>query len=172
MLAFSLRSQGFLPCSVTCVHPVQITGSTIKVALRLLSPRRSPAPVSTLAAATAATVRTAIRPTVRTMSSSVPAPTEKRSLQSLPISSHAPIYHLPPDPLFPTPASLLRLAEYDAPPDFGQDGPVALKEGDPVPPSMLRRSRQIRRGGCFTYVSPRAQFLSRPRSRGALLTLP
>lgn len=77
-----------------------------------------------------------------------------RSLLALPISAHAPIYHLPPDPLFPTPASLLHLAEYDAPPEFGQDGPVALKEGDPVPPSMLRRSRQIRRGGCFTYVSP------------------
>ncbi|GAA5860929.1 hypothetical protein JCM3774_003191 [Rhodotorula dairenensis] len=92
-----------------------------------------------------------------TATSSRPPPPSsgpKHSLLALPISSHAPIYHLPPDPLFPTPASLLHLAEYDAPPDFGQDGPVALKEGDPVPPSMLRRSRQIRRGGCFTYVSP------------------
>ncbi|GAA5991094.1 hypothetical protein JCM10908_006535 [Rhodotorula pacifica] len=90
------------------------------------------------------------------MTTDAPSPSslKRSSLLSLPVSSHAPIYHLPPDPLFPTPASLLHLAEYDAPPELGQDGPVALKEGDPVPPSMLRRSRQIRRGGCFTFVSP------------------
>ncbi|BGP17618.1 hypothetical protein JCM10213_001269 [Rhodosporidiobolus nylandii] len=77
-----------------------------------------------------------------------------RSLLSLPVSPAAPIYHLPPDPLFPTPASLFALSSFDAPADFAQSGPVALREGDPVPPSMLRRSRQIRGGGCFTYTSP------------------
>ncbi|GAA6011775.1 hypothetical protein JCM10207_004240 [Rhodosporidiobolus poonsookiae] len=82
------------------------------------------------------------------------APASRHSLLSLPISPAAPIYHLTPDPLFPTPASLLALASYDAPPDLGQSGPVALREGDPVPPSMLRRSRQIRGGGAFTYTSP------------------
>lgn len=78
----------------------------------------------------------------------------KLSLLSLPISPLAPTYHLRPDPLFPTPKSLLALSSYDAPPDLGAKGPVALEEGDPVPPSMLRRSRQIRGGGAFTYTSP------------------
>ncbi|GAA5911580.1 hypothetical protein JCM5296_005254 [Sporobolomyces johnsonii] len=82
------------------------------------------------------------------------APSSKQTLLSLPVSPVAPIYHLPPDPLFPTPASLLALSSYDPPDDLAQAGPVALKEGDPVPPSMLRRSRQIRQGGCFTYTSP------------------
>ncbi|GAA6028772.1 hypothetical protein JCM8097_007387 [Rhodosporidiobolus ruineniae] len=77
-----------------------------------------------------------------------------RTLLSLPISPAAPPCHLPPDPLFPTPASLFALSSYDAPEDLGQSGPVALREGDPVPPSMLRRSRQIRQGGAFTYTSP------------------
>lgn len=76
------------------------------------------------------------------------------TLLSLPISPRAPIYHLPPDPLFPSTKSLLDLGKYDAPEDLGQNGPVALKAGDPLPPSMLRRSRQIRSGGCFTYTSP------------------
>ncbi|GEM08827.1 UPF0061 family protein [Rhodotorula toruloides] len=76
------------------------------------------------------------------------------TLLSLPISPRAPIYHLPPDPLFPSAKSLLDLAKYDAPDDLGQNGPIALKPGEPVPPSMLRRSRQIRSGGCFTYTSP------------------
>ncbi|GAA5920266.1 hypothetical protein JCM1841_003007 [Sporobolomyces salmonicolor] len=83
-----------------------------------------------------------------------PSSNAKQTLLSLPISPVAPIYHLPPDPLFPTPASLLALSSYDPPDDLAQAGPVALKEGDPVPPSMLRRSRQIRQGGCFTYTSP------------------
>ncbi|BGP41236.1 hypothetical protein JCM10450v2_005276 [Rhodotorula kratochvilovae] len=78
----------------------------------------------------------------------------KSTLLSLPISPSAPIFHLRPDPLLPTPASLLALASYDAPADLGANGPVALREGDPVPPSMLRRSRQIRDGGAFTYTSP------------------
>ncbi|GJN90035.1 hypothetical protein Rhopal_003032-T1 [Rhodotorula paludigena] len=76
------------------------------------------------------------------------------SLLDLPISPSAPIYHLRPDPLFPTPSSLLRLGSYEAPDDLGEKGPVAIREGDPVPPSMLRRSRQIREGGAFTYTSP------------------
>ncbi|GAA5912555.1 hypothetical protein JCM8208_001990 [Rhodotorula glutinis] len=82
------------------------------------------------------------------------AASTKQSLLSLPISPLAPTYHLRPDPLFPSPKSLLALSSYDAPPDLGAKGPVALKEGDPVPPSMLRRSRQIRGGGAFTYTSP------------------
>ncbi|KAM0786493.1 hypothetical protein ACM66B_001951 [Microbotryomycetes sp. NB124-2] len=76
------------------------------------------------------------------------------ALHELPVSPNAPIFHLPPDPLFPEPKSLLDLSSYKLPPDFGAKGPVALKEGDPVPPSMLRRSRAIRNGACFTYVSP------------------
>ncbi|GAA5999623.1 Fmp40p [Rhodotorula paludigena] len=76
------------------------------------------------------------------------------SLLDLPISPSAPIYHLRPDPLFPTPSSLLRLGSYEAPDDLGEKGPVAIREGDPVPPSMLRRSRQIREGGAFTFTSP------------------
>ncbi|GAA5982509.1 hypothetical protein JCM11641_006139 [Rhodosporidiobolus odoratus] len=78
----------------------------------------------------------------------------RSSILSLPISPVTPIYHLTPDPLFPASASLLQLSAYDAPESFGQTGPVALKAGDPVPPSMLRRSRQIKGGGCFTYTSP------------------
>lgn len=78
----------------------------------------------------------------------------KKPIHQLPISPHAPIYHLTPDPLFPTPASLFALSSYKPPEGLGSNGPVALREGDPVPPSMLRRSRQIRGGGAFTYVSP------------------
>ncbi|GAA6055855.1 hypothetical protein JCM3770_001522 [Rhodotorula araucariae] len=81
------------------------------------------------------------------------APT-KLSLLSLPVSPAAPIYHLRPDPLFPSPASLLALSSYEAPADLGANGPVTLRAGDPAPPSMLRRSRQIRDGGAFTYTSP------------------
>ncbi|GAA5889466.1 hypothetical protein JCM6882_007038 [Rhodosporidiobolus microsporus] len=88
------------------------------------------------------------------MASATTASTARRSLLGLPISPVAPPYHLPPDSLFPTTKSLFGLSSYDAPEDLGQSGPVALKEGDPVPPSMLRRSRQIRGGGCFTYTSP------------------
>ncbi|KAK4046474.1 hypothetical protein OIO90_006558 [Microbotryomycetes sp. JL221] len=79
---------------------------------------------------------------------------DRGQLHELPVSPHAPIYHLPPDPLFPQPSSILALSSYKLPPDFGKDGPVALKEGDAVPPSMLRRSRAVRQGGCFTYVTP------------------
>ncbi|GAA5825179.1 hypothetical protein JCM11251_006131 [Rhodosporidiobolus azoricus] len=88
------------------------------------------------------------------MASASTAPSTPRSLLGLPISPAAPPYHLTPDPLFPTPQSLFALSSYDAPEGFGQNGPVALKEGDAIPPSMLRRSRQIRGGGCFTYTSP------------------
>ncbi|KAK4049153.1 hypothetical protein OIV83_004327 [Microbotryomycetes sp. JL201] len=80
--------------------------------------------------------------------------TVRVGLHELPVSQHAPIYHLPADPLFPEPKSLLDLSSYKLPPDFGAKGPVALNEGDPVPPSMLRRSRAVRNGACFTYVSP------------------
>lgn len=80
-------------------------------------------------------------------------PTNKSSaaLHQLPPSPHAPIYHLTPDPLFPTVDSLLALSDYKAPPP---DTSTTLKEGDPMPPSMLRRSRAIRGGGAFTYTSP------------------
>jgi hypothetical protein len=90
----------------------------------------------------------ALRPTLlRQM-----APT-KTSILSLPISPAAPIYHLHPDPLFPTISSFLALSTYVPPADLGS-GPVALKEGDTIPPSMLRRSRQVREGGAFSYTSP------------------
>ncbi|GAA6059981.1 hypothetical protein JCM10212_001330 [Sporobolomyces blumeae] len=79
---------------------------------------------------------------------------KKQTLLSLPVSPLAPIYHLPPDPLFPTPESLFQLASYEPPDDLAEKGPVALKLGDPVPPSMLRRSRQVRMGGTLTYTSP------------------
>ncbi|GAA5895744.1 Fmp40p [Sporobolomyces salmoneus] len=95
------------------------------------------------------------------MSTSTTSPTPpsstkpgKSTLLSLPISPSAPIYHLPPDPLFPTPDSLFQLSSYDPPQDLGESGPVALKVGDPVPPSMLRKSRQVQMGGTFTYTSP------------------
>lgn len=78
----------------------------------------------------------------------------KKPISKLPISPHAPIYHLTPDPLFPDPASLFSLSSYKPPEGLGQNGPVALRSGDPVPPSMLRRSRAIRGGGAFTFVSP------------------
>ncbi|KAL8293526.1 hypothetical protein RQP46_000227 [Phenoliferia psychrophenolica] len=78
----------------------------------------------------------------------------KTSILQLPISRSAPIYHLPSDPLFPSPASLLQLSSYVPPESVSAPGPVALKEGDPVPPSMLRRSRMTRGGGVFCYVSP------------------
>lgn len=87
--------------------------------------------------------------------SSTGRPTAARhSLLNLPISSAAPIYHLHADCLFPTPASLLALSSYEPPVDLASAGPVALKEGDPIPPSMLRRSRQVRGGATFTYTSP------------------
>ncbi|GAA5864887.1 hypothetical protein JCM8547_009261 [Rhodosporidiobolus lusitaniae] len=76
------------------------------------------------------------------------------SLLSLPLSPLAPPYHLRPDPLFPSPKSLFDLSSFEAPDDLGKDGPIPLKSGDPMPPSMLRRSRQIRGGGAFTYTSP------------------
>lgn len=79
---------------------------------------------------------------------------QTQQIHKLPISPHAPIYHLKPDPLFPTPASLFALSSYKPPAGLASNGPVALKEGDPVPPSMLRRSRGIRDGGAFTYTSP------------------
>lgn len=82
------------------------------------------------------------------------APAGRTSIYKLPISSSCPIYHLTPDPLFPTPASLLELAEYTPPAHLDGPGPPQLREGDPVPPSMLRRSRQIRGGGAFTFTSP------------------
>jgi len=86
---------------------------------------------------------------------------KKSTLLSLPISPLAPIYHLPPDPLFPTPTALFDLSSYEPPEDLAENGPVALKIGDPVPPSMLRRSRQVRMGGTFTYTSPRkSMFIS------------
>ncbi|GAA5948809.1 hypothetical protein JCM3765_003908 [Sporobolomyces pararoseus] len=89
-----------------------------------------------------------------TSSPSTVSSKHKHSLISLPISPLAPIYHLPPDPLFPTPDSLFQLSSYEPPEDLAENGPVALKVGDPVPPSMLRRSRQVRMGGTFTYTSP------------------
>lgn len=79
---------------------------------------------------------------------------KKQPLHQLPVSPHAPIYHLTPDPLFPSPASLFALSSYKPPAGLASNGPVALKEGDPVPPSMLRRSRMIRGGGAFTFTSP------------------
>lgn len=79
---------------------------------------------------------------------------QKQPIHKLPISQHAPIYHLKPDPLFPDPASLFALSSYKPPAGLASNGHVALKEGDPVPPSMLRRSRGIRDGGAFTYTSP------------------
>jgi hypothetical protein len=78
----------------------------------------------------------------------------RQSILSLPISSRAPIYHLTPDPLFPTPSSLLALSSYTPSDKVGLNGPVQLKEGDAVPPSMLRRSRMVRGGGAFSYTSP------------------
>lgn len=93
------------------------------------------------------------------MTTSSPPPNKSQStLLSLPISPLAPIYHLPPDPLFPTPNSLFDLSSYEPPEDLAESGPVALKIGDPVPPSMVRRSRQVRMGGTFTYTSPRKVF--------------
>ncbi|KAM0752327.1 UPF0061-domain-containing protein [Meredithblackwellia eburnea MCA 4105] len=82
--------------------------------------------------------------------------TKKTSILALPISPAAPPYHLPPDPLFPTPASLLSLSHYEPPEELksNQGGPITLREGDPTPPSMLRRARIIRNGGAFTYTSP------------------
>ena len=138
LLSFSPNTRATVACRQISTRCSQATRRPVTATILRTSPRQSPNSVQRSA-----------------MSSNASSSSGKRSLLSLPISPHAPIYHLPPDPLFPTPASLLHLAEYDAPPEFGQDGPVALKEGDPVPPSMLRRSRQIRRGGCFTYVSPR-----------------
>ncbi|GAA5926797.1 Fmp40p [Sporobolomyces koalae] len=88
------------------------------------------------------------------MTTSASTPRQKTTLLSAPISPLAPIYHLPPDPLLPTPDSLLQLSSYDPPENLAENGPVALKIGDPVPPSMLRRSRQVRMGGTFTYTSP------------------
>ena len=78
----------------------------------------------------------------------------RTSILQLPISPSAPIYHLTPDPLFPTPASLLQLSSYVPPESISGPGPITLKEGDAVPPSMLRRSRMIRGGGAFSFVSP------------------
>ena len=78
----------------------------------------------------------------------------KQSILHLPISRSAPLYHVPADPLFPTAVSLLQLSSYVPPESVSTPGPVTLKEGDPVPPSMLRRSRMTRGGGVFCYVSP------------------
>lgn len=76
-------------------------------------------------------------------------------IHRLPISPSAPIYHLPADPLSPSPTDLFKFSQYKSPPkESGSNGPVSLREGDPIPPSMLRRSRQIRFGGCFSFVSP------------------
>lgn len=77
-----------------------------------------------------------------------------QSIFALPVSPLAPIYHLPPDPLFPTPSSLLALSSYVPPHSLSGPGPIVLKEGDAVPPSMLRRSRMIRNGGAFSFSSP------------------
>ncbi|KAK4703120.1 hypothetical protein P7C70_g3098, partial [Phenoliferia sp. Uapishka_3] len=52
------------------------------------------------------------------------------------------------------PSSLLKLSSYTPPASISDPGPITLKEGDAVPPSMLRRSRQVRGGGVFSYVSP------------------
>jgi hypothetical protein len=81
-----------------------------------------------------------------------PAMKATAALHQLPPSPHAPIYHLTPDPLFPTVDSLLALSDYTPPAPDAKAEP--LKEGDPMPPSMLRRSRAIRSGGSFTYTSP------------------
>ena len=72
----------------------------------------------------------------------------------LPISSQAPIYHLRPDPLFPSISSACALCSYDPPAALDGDGPVQLQEGDAMPPSMLRRSRQARNGAHFTSTTP------------------
>lgn len=77
-----------------------------------------------------------------------------RSILSLPISPNAPIYHLTPDPLFPSPASLLSLSSYEPSQSLDAPGPITLAAGDPIPPSMARRSRMVRGGGAFSYTSP------------------
>lgn len=81
-------------------------------------------------------------------------PLNKLPIQDLPISSCAPIYYLPPDPLFPTVTSLLQVSAYTPPDHIKAGGPPVLKEGDAVPPSMLRRSRIVREGAVFTYTTP------------------
>lgn len=67
---------------------------------------------------------------------------EKRIIFDLELSPHCPTLHLVPDPLFPTPASYAELSKYTA------EVPTE------VLPSMVRRSRQIRSGANFSYVSP------------------
>ncbi|SCZ87771.1 BZ3500_MvSof-1268-A1-R1_Chr2-3g05239 [Microbotryum saponariae] len=85
----------------------------------------------------------------------VAAPSHPTSISRLPISPRAPIYHLPADPLVPTPQALLDFSLYEHPQDFAAGGQIALKVGvDKIPPSMLRRSRMISEGGAFTFVSP------------------
>ncbi|KDE03092.1 hypothetical protein MVLG_06389 [Microbotryum lychnidis-dioicae p1A1 Lamole] len=85
----------------------------------------------------------------------VAAPSHPTPISRLPISPRAPIYHLPADPLVPTPQALLDFSSYEPPQDFAAGGQIALKVGvDKIPPSMLRRSRMIGEGGAFTFVSP------------------
>lgn len=78
----------------------------------------------------------------------------KKTILNLPISNKAPIYHLRPDPLFPSPATLFGLSAYVPPVGLGESGPVALVDGEVPPPSMMRRSRQVRGGGAFSFTSP------------------
>ncbi|KAI5480921.1 UPF0061 family protein [Pseudohyphozyma bogoriensis] len=79
--------------------------------------------------------------------------TTKLPLHRLPISPSAPIYHLKPDPLTPTPAAFLSLSKYK-PPEDAEGIVQVIKPGDAVPPSMARRSRALRDGAHFSYVSP------------------
>ncbi|KAH8923089.1 UPF0061-domain-containing protein [Atractiella rhizophila] len=66
----------------------------------------------------------------------------KKPISYLRLSPLSAPFHLPPDPVFPTPTSVLGLATRPIQED-AQNGP-----------SWLRRSRGIREGGCFTYCTP------------------
>ena len=70
----------------------------------------------------------------------------RQTIFELPINQNAPIYSLTPDPLSPSIPSFLALSSYTA--------PTESSPNEAIPPSMSRRSRQIKDGGTFSYSSP------------------